>query len=213
METGALVDVTVLPTFLAAVVLICVAPGPDMAYMVATGIAGGRSAASRAAFGVSLGVVVYAILVAAGLGLVVARHPTVLTALQIFGCAYLLWLAYDTWRDARSESPLDTDAEDHGWFRRGLIVNLSNPKCMLFFLAFLPQFLGGAKQPVLQMLMLGLLFQVIGLIVDMAIGWGASSVRDRILSRPRALRAMTYVSASVFVVLAAVVGIEGVRSL
>src|SRR5579859_6030056 len=94
------IDVSVLPLFLAAVVLIDIAPGPDMAYMVGAGIAGGRSAATRAALGVSLGVVLFTAVVAAGLGAVVARHPGVLTGLEIFGALYLTRLAYGTFRDA-----------------------------------------------------------------------------------------------------------------
>ncbi len=95
------VDLTVLPPFAAAAALICLAPGPDMAYMIGTGIAGGRGAATRAGFGVTLGVLIYAVAVAAGLGGLVTHYPGVLTGLQVFGCIYLAWLAYSTYRDAR----------------------------------------------------------------------------------------------------------------
>lgn len=154
----------------AAVVLICLAPGPDMAYIIGTGIAAGRRAATTAALGVTLGVVVYAVVVAAGLGAVVADHPAVLTGLQAFGSLYLLWLAASAFREARHAHPENNNqASATGWFRRGLVVNLTNPKVMLFFLAFLPQFLGRARSPTLQLLMLGLLFQLIGLAIDVAI--------------------------------------------
>lgn len=208
------VDVAVLPPFLAAVVLICIAPGPDMAYMVATGISGGRSAAARAALGVTVGVLIYAVAVAAGLGAVVTRHPGVLTVLEIFGALYLTWLAYSTFQDARHTHPaVPGDQPRSGWFRRGLIVNLTNPKVLLFFLAFLPQFLGHSRSPFAQLLMLGLLFQAIGLGIDLVIGWTAGSFRDKVLARPGVLRAMTFTSAAVFVVLAIVVSIEAVRAL
>jgi threonine/homoserine/homoserine lactone efflux protein len=208
------VDVSVLPLYLAAVVLIDIAPGPDMAYMVGTGIAGGRSAATRAALGVSLGVVIFTVAVAAGLGAVVARHSGMLTGLEIFGALYLTWLAYDTFRDARSAASAQTfEGGHHNWFRRGLVVNVTNPKVMLFFLAFLPQFLGHASNPTLQLLMLGLLFQLIGLIIDLAIGWSAGSFRDKVLARPGALRTMTYTSAAVFIALATIITIEAIRAL
>lgn len=215
MAGGYVVDVSVLPTFFGAVVLICLAPGPDMVYMVGTGVAGGRSAATRAAFGVSLGVVVYAVAVAAGLGAVVSDHPGVLTAIEAFGCLYLLWLAAATFRDAR-RGPVPGDliaAEYANWFRRGLVVNLSNPKVLLFFVAFLPQFIGSATSPTLQLLLLGLLFQAVGLAIDLAIGWSAGCFRDKVLARPGALRAMTYTSGSVFVVLAIIVGNEAALTL
>ncbi len=211
MNKGYAVDLAVLPAFLAAVVLICIAPGPDMAYVVSTGIAGGRSAVTRGALGVTVGVVIYAVAVAAGLGIVVARFPLVLLALQIFGALYLVYLAWRTYRDAANTQPLDSQhpADTH-WFRRGLIVNLTNPKVLLFFLAFLPGFLGTAQSPTLQLLLLGVMFQLIGLVIDLAIGWSAGSFRDKVLARPAVLRGMTYTSAAVFLVLALVVGIDAV---
>jgi len=141
MDTG-YIDLSTLPLFLTAVFVICIAPGPDMAYMIGTGVAGGRPAATRAALGVTLGVATYAVVVASGLGLLVARHPGALIALQVFGAVYLVWLGYDTFKDARRpQIELATEQVPRSWFRRGLVVNLTNPKCMLFFLAFLPQFL------------------------------------------------------------------------
>lgn len=208
------IDLTVLPSYLGAVLLICVAPGPDQAYLVGTGIAGGRRAVTRGALGVSLGVLVYVTVVAAGLGAVVADHSLVLTVLQVFGGGYLLWLGWATLRGARhADAAVVSPPEPRSWFLRGLVVNLTNPKVLLFFVAFLPQFLGRATSPTLQLLLLGLLFQAVGLTVDLAIGWSAGTFRDKVLSRPRVLRAMTYTSAAVFVVLAAVVGLEAVRAL
>ena len=212
MTEGYGVDLGVLPAFLTTAILICLAPGPDMAYLVGTGVAGGRSAATKASLGVTLGVTVYAVVVAAGLGTVVTDHPTVLVALQALGCLYLVRLAAVTFRDARRGAVTAGPAADGDWFRRGLVVNLSNPKVLLFFLAFLPQFLGAATRPVLQLLLLGLLFQAVGLVVDLAIGWSAGSFRDRVLARPAALRALPYTSAGVFLVLAVAVGVEVVRS-
>jgi threonine/homoserine/homoserine lactone efflux protein len=155
-------DLSPLPEFLAAVGLILIAPGPDMAYMVAAGLAGGRSAATRAAFGITSGVTVYVVAVAAGLGALVARHTGALIGMQLVGAAYLAWLAYNTVQESRDGSELTAEAAGQQWFRRGFVVNLTNPKIALFFLAFLPQFLGTATSPALQLLMLGVLLQVAG---------------------------------------------------
>lgn len=212
MSSGYSVDLAVLPSFVAAVVLICLAPGPDMMYLVGIGIAGGRRAVMRGALGVTIGVLVYAVAVAAGLGVVVARHSLVLTGLQIFGSLYLFWLAISTVREGRAAGELDRSSTDHqAWFRRGLVVNLTNPKVLLFFLALLPQFLGSATNATLQLLMLGLIFQFIGLVIDLAIGWSAGAFRDKVLGRPGALKVMTYISAGVFAALAATVGVEALR--
>ncbi len=208
------VDLSVLPAYLAVVVLICAAPGPDMAYMVGTGIGGGRAAATRAALGVTLGVIVYAGAVAAGLGPLVSRHSAVLTGLQIFGAMYLARMAYATFNDGRRPGPATlAGQQDTRWFRRGLIVNLTNPKVMLFFIAFLPQFLGTASNPFLQLLMLGLIFQTVGLAGDLTVGWTAAVFRDKVLAWPRAIQAMTFISAGVFAALALIVSIEAIRSL
>lgn len=213
--SGGYIDLSVLPAYLVAVALICMAPGPDMAYMVGTGIVGGHAAATRAALGVTLGVIVYAAAVAAGLGPLVSRHSAVLTCLQLFGALYLARLAYTTFTDGRRDSgpPTQIGQQDTRWFRRGLIVNLTNPKVLLFFVAFLPQFLGAASNPALQLLMLGLMFQIVGLIGDLTVGWLAAVFRDKVLARPSAMQAMTSISAAVFAGLAAIVSIEAIRSL
>lgn len=207
------IDVSVLPGFLVVVILICLAPGPDMAYMAATGISGGRAAATRAALGVTAGVLVYVVAVAAGLGGLLAAHKAVLTAVQVFGAVYLGRLAYMAVIQARRSDFTAAGSVREDWFRRGLITNLTNPKAILFFLALLPQFLGKAHSPALQFLMLGLTFQLVGLVGDLAIGWAAGAFRDRVLTRPKALQAMALVSAAVFAVLAVVVGIEAIRSM
>jgi threonine/homoserine/homoserine lactone efflux protein len=211
MSSGPIIDLSVLPTFLPAAVLICVAPGPDMFYLLATGIAAGRSAAVRGVLGITVGVFVYVVAVAAGLGSVIARFPAVVVALQAFGALYLLYLAWGTYKDAAVTPELRTDLEaGTHWFRRGLIVDLTNPKIILFFLAFFPGFLGRSRNPALQLLVLGLLFQVIGLATDFTVAWSTGSLRDKVLARPAILRAMTYTSAGVLLVLAVIIGIDAV---
>jgi threonine/homoserine/homoserine lactone efflux protein len=199
------VDLSPLPTFLAAVGLILIAPGPDMAYMVGAGLAGGRSAATRAAFGIASGVAVYVVAVAAGLGALVASHTGVLVGMQFVGAAYLAWLAYNAVQPSRDGSELTADAAGQHWFRRGFVVNLTNPKIALFFLAFLPQFLGTATSPTLQLLTLGVFLQMAGLAVDLLVGWAAGAFRDRVFQRPRTMRALTLTSAFVFAALAILV--------
>lgn len=200
------VDLTPVPVFLVAVAFICLAPGPDMAYMVGAGLAGGRSAATRAAFGITVGVAVYVAATAAGLGVLVASLPGVLVSLQVLGAGYLAWLAYATFQESRKPAAaLAGDQYGRKWFGRGFVVNLTNPKIMLFFLAFLPQFLGTASNPMLQLLMFGLLFQLAGLVVDLLIGRAAGAFRTRVLGKPARLRLLTRISAVVFAVLAVLV--------
>src|SRR5664280_3583949 len=100
------IDLSPLPAFLAVVGIVLIAPGPDMAYMVAAGLAGGRSAATRAAFGITSGVAVYVVAVAAGLGALVARHTSALIGMQLVGAAYLVWLAFSAVQESRDGAEL-----------------------------------------------------------------------------------------------------------
>lgn len=182
-----MLDVSVLPAFLLAVTVILVTPGPDMAFMVATGINQGRRAAVRGALGVTTAMTVWVLVAATGLGVALAQLPAALDAIRVAGAGYLLFLAITTWRHAGA--PV---AEAHtvpNVFRRGFVVNITNPKIALFFVAFLPQFLGttggSGENPFAQILMLGLLLQLTGLLTDLAIGSAAGLFRDAVLSRPR----------------------------
>lgn len=199
-----LLDLGVLPGFLIAVLVILVAPGPDMAFMVASGLNGGRRGATRAAFGITTGVTVYVLLTAAGLGAVLAAAPTAVNVIRLAGAAYLGYLALSTWRAAGAdlEPQSDQQATSH-IFRRGFLVNLSNPKIALFFTAFLPQFLGDViGNPALQLLMLGLVLQLLGLLVDLIVGYAAGTMREQVLQRPKVRRALDRLSAMVYAALA-----------
>ena len=212
MATGyGLVDLGVLPGFVAAVVVLLLAPGPDMAFMVATGIRDGRRGATRAALGITAGVSVYVILTALGLGVFLARVPGLAPVIRLGGAVYLGYLAWVTWRVSGTSSEAPTIGAT-GTFRRGFIVNISNPKIMLFFSAFLPQFLGdAARHPVAQLLMLGLILQVLGLLADLAIGYAAGAVRDRVLGGSRVRTFMERLAASVYGALAAALLVDAAR--
>lgn len=196
-----MLDVSVLPAFLLAVAVILVTPGPDMAFMIATGINQGRGAAVRGAFGVTTAMTVWVLLTATGLGVALTQLPSALDAIRIAGAAYLLVLAATTWRHAGAEI-----ADVHtvpNVFRRGFLVNITNPKIALFFVAFLPQFLGTTTdRPFAQILMLGLLLQLTGLAADLAIGSAAGLFRDAVLSRPRVRMALDGAAGTVYGALA-----------
>ncbi|ATG56346.1 lysine transporter LysE [Brachybacterium ginsengisoli] len=196
-----MLDVSVLPAFLLAVAVILVTPGPDMAFMIATGINQGRGAAVRGAFGVTTAMTVWVLLAATGLGVALTQLPSALDAIRIAGAAYLLVLAATTWRHAGAEI-----ADVHtvpNVFRRGFLVNITNPKIALFFVAFLPQFLGTTTdRPFAQILMLGLLLQLTGLAADLAIGSAAGLFRDAVLSRPRVRMALDGAAGTVYGALA-----------
>jgi threonine/homoserine/homoserine lactone efflux protein len=144
----------------------------------------------------------------------VAAHPAVLIGLQVFGALYLARLAYMTLKDSRQPTGQSEAAQEGAnSFRRGLTVNLANPKVGLFFAALLPQFLGSARNPFLQLMLLGVVFQLFGLVTDITAGWTAAALRAKVLARPGAMRTMTLVSGGVLTLLAVLVATDAVRSL
>lgn len=212
MSTGyAWVDLGVLPAFVVAVVVLLLAPGPDMAFMVATGLRHGRRGATRAALGITAGVGVYVVLAALGLGVLLAAAPGVAGAIQLGGAAYLAYLAWVTWRSGGS-APETATVRSSDVFRRGFVVNISNPKIMLFFAAFLPRFVGDASEnPVLQLLMLGLIMQTLGLLADLAVGYAAGAIRNRVLRRGGVQALLGRLAAGVYGALAIALLADAVR--
>lgn len=204
-----MISTSALWPFLVAVVVICVAPGPDMAFVMASGLARGRRGALLAATGISLGVTVWVLVTAFGLGALVTRLPQISDALRVAGACYLTYLAWDTWRSAGQHDPQAADAATGKMFWRGTITNLANPKMVLFFTAFLPQFVDAkAGSVILQFVLLGLIMQAIGLLIDSMIGMAAGSARDLLGRRPQIRRRLDQAAGVVFAALAVAVVVE-----
>lgn len=205
-----MLDVSVLPAFLVAVAVILATPGPDMAFLVATGINQGRRAAVRGAFGVTSAMSIWVLVAATGLGVALTQMPAALDAIRLAGAGYLLFLAITTFRKAGAALAEAETVPDV--FRRGFLVNLTNPKVALFFVAFLPQFLGTAgEHPFAQILMLGLLLQGIGLAVDLTIGSAAGLFRDAVLTKRKVRLALDAVAGTVYGGLATLLIVEVAR--
>ncbi|WP_309132585.1 LysE family translocator [Brevibacterium sp.] len=203
-----MIDWTVVPTFVTAVVLVLIAPGPDMAYMVAVGIEGGRRAAVRAILGVCSGMVVYVLAVVAGFGALVSSQPWLLTALKIFGAGYLLWLGVSVLRRGKQTAADREHPPSENWYFRGAVVSLTNPKIALFFLAFLPQFIGDADSPAVQMAMLGILDVLIELVLYGAVGLFAARFHTRLAADGRAGMVLSIIACAVYLLLAGAVIVD-----
>jgi len=151
------IDMQVLASFLAAVLLIELTPGPNMGYLAALSASSGRSAGLRAVLGVTLGLSIYMIAAVLGVAEIVAQAPLAYQALRWAGVAYLLYLAWEAWRGAAEASPERAQiGADHAPFWRGLIANLLNPKAALFYVTLLPGFIAAERAPFwVQALVLG----------------------------------------------------------
>ncbi|WP_030322119.1 LysE family translocator [Streptomyces sp. NRRL B-3229] len=196
-----MVDLTVLPGYVAVIMLFLGPPGPDMAYMLAVGLEGGRRAAVKAILGIATGMSVYAAAVVAGVGQIARSHPSVLDTIRIVGAVYLLWLAYVTMRHARRTISGHTDVPAGRWYARGILVSITNPKIVLFFLAILPQFIGSAEKPGLQMAILGAIDILMEVILYGSIGVLAGYFQARLAGSTKATAVLNYMACTVYVVL------------
>lgn len=171
-----------LALFLAAGLALNLTPGPDMLYVAARGASEGRSAGVVSALGIGAGTLVHVALVAGGLAALLAAVPVAYLVLRLAGAAYLVYLGVRALRGGSqaAHAPLPP-APLGAIFRQGVITNVLNPKVALFFLAFLPQFVDPSRgNPALQIVALGLLFDVSGTLVNLAVALGSSRVASRL---------------------------------
>ncbi len=211
-------DVSVVLGFLVAVFLVSVVPGPDMLFIVANAAVGGRRTGVVAAAGMSTGLAVHSVAAALGLGALIQAAPQVLNGVRIAGAAFLLYLAYLTWRASREEfgAPEDAPQLPQRTLRRtylmATLTNLANPKVILFYLAFVPQFIttGSGSWPVtVQFLVLGAVFILVGFPVDATAALLAGTLTERFFrTGSRIRRRLERVTAAIFAGLAARLAID-----
>ena len=175
--------------FLVTSLIVVLIPGTGVVFTLSVGIAQGRRAAFYAAIGCTAGIVPH--LLATLLGLAAVMHTSALafSALKLAGVAYLLYLAVVTWRD-RSGFVFAAEASHHSALSlmlKAVLLNLLNPKLTLFFLAFLPQFVGvgGGVEPLTQMLVLSGVFMVMTFVVFFAYGCVAHAFRATVIESQR----------------------------
>lgn len=196
----------VLVAYLALVTVLMLTPGPDMLFVLASGVRSGSRAGFVAAVGVAVGETIHLLAAAAGLAALFRAAPLLYDLVRFAGAAYLLWLGV---RSLRRGGPAAADGRGgapstRGAFWRGLVTNVLNPKMALFTVALLPQFVDPSRGQVpAQFLVLGACFVAIEIMVDGTVGLAAGRLRRVLARRPRAARGLDLASGSVFVGLAA----------
>ena len=173
-----------LAAFLAGALALNLAPGPDVLFATACGMQGGPRDGALAGLGVGLGSLCHVVMAVLGLGALIAARPGLLVAIQWAGAGYLVWLAWKSWQAEAQGQGGAVARPPLAILGRALLTNLLNPKPVLFFLAFLPQFVSPAHGPIwLQLLGLGLIFVTTGTLVTMGYGVAAGWLGARLGAR------------------------------
>ena len=193
-------DSPVLAAFVAASIVLGITPGPDMTFFLSKTVAQSRAAGFAALGGVSLGVTIHSVLIAAGLSVLLAASATAFTILKVVGAAYLAWLAIDAIRHGSSLSLRTSGRPEplRSVFLKGLFINLLNPKIIVFFVTFLPQFVSAGDPHVPgKLLFLGLTFMLVNIPVCGGFILAANRIAIVLRSSSRAARVVDWLFASV----------------
>ena len=197
--------IDVLLIFFATAVLLALTPGPDNLFVLTQSLAFGHRAGVLVTLGLCSGLVFHTSLVAFGLAAIMAASPRLLTLIKIIGVSYLLYLAWMSWRDSSGSAQKRPARQLSGWalYRRGVIMNATNPKVALFFLAFLPQFIDVKYGSVVaQVIALGVLFMLATIVVFGGIALLAGRYSERLNQSPQRRLMLHRAVSVVFVFLA-----------
>lgn len=197
--------------FLLTSLVIVATPGTGALYAIAAGLTRGARAGILAALAGVLGTVPHVLAAITGLAALLHASGVAFSVIKYAGVAYLLWMAWSTWRD-HGVLTVDEDATGTGSTRAvlvsGITLNLLNPKLTIFFFAFLPQFVPAGSGAVPAMLGLSAVFMAMTFVVFAAYGVCAAAVRDQVLSRPRVLDRLRKAFAASFTLLAGRLALE-----
>ncbi|MCB0340314.1 MAG: LysE family translocator [Bdellovibrionales bacterium] len=195
-------SIEILLTFTAAALLMNISPGPSNLYVMARAIAQGVEGGIVAAIGLAVGSMVHVLATVLGLSAIFNHSPTFYTMIKLAGAAYLIYLGINYWKSKSlstsqsvkktREKPLLTV------FKESIIVEVTNPKTALFFLALLPQFVvpesGSVSQ---QLLVLGIIVTVSALPCDVLVAVSSSKVANWLINNERAQQIQERVSGSI----------------
>jgi len=191
--------------------VIIIVPGPSVLFTLARGVAWGRSVAVLTVLGNSIGTLLLSVVVAVGLGPLLAHSKAFAVALQVVGGLYLLWLGSDAMRHRRQHAQAMTQREEKrpsnvSIVRQGFVVGILNPKSLVFFAAVFPHFVNRSKGNVtVQLLLFGALFSVMAFCSDATWGIIAGTAREWLSGSPTRLVVLRTVGASVMMSLGLII--------
>jgi threonine/homoserine/homoserine lactone efflux protein len=192
----------ILVQFAIASVILAITPGPDMTLFVSRALSQGRAAGFASMAGALSGILVHTTLVVVGVSALIVASPAAFIALKIFGAGYLVFLAYQAIRYGSAFAPTKKSGPRLSLFRSfstGLGVNLLNPKIILFFMTFLPQFVSQHDPDAPgKLIFLGMMFVVVSIPVTAPMVLAAERFSAAMTRSPRITRVVDYLFAGVF---------------
>jgi threonine/homoserine/homoserine lactone efflux protein len=194
-------ELSVLGVFLTASVALILSPGPDSVYVLTRSIASGQATGLAAALGTSTGILVHTTAAVLGLSILLRTSALAFAVVRYAGAIYLIYLGIQTIRH-REAFDLDTEKTEYttaGTFAGGLTVNVLNPQVALFFLAFLPQFVGPGASASIQMGLLGALYSLLTITYLGSIAVLSTGVRHLIERRPATADAIRWATGTILV--------------
>lgn len=199
-----MIALTTLSVFAAAVMLLLLSPGPSMAFVMAHGITYGLRGGVATALGIAVADLILTVLTATGITALVMAWAPAFDLIRYAGAAYLLWMAVKALRQPLAlKEAVVTQASLRSVFVRAMLNSLLNPKALLFFMVFLPQFVDPGKGGVArQLLVLGLVLTVIATVFHALLGAAGGTVRRFLSRHPKAATLQSRGLAAVLVLLA-----------
>jgi threonine/homoserine/homoserine lactone efflux protein len=195
-------DATILLQFAIATIIIAVTPGPDMTLFVGRAVAEGRASGFACMAGALTGCVIHTSLVALGLSALIVASPQAFLALKIGGAGYLVWLAWQAIAKGSAFSPDTARRAPRSLFQNwatGLGINLLNPKIILFFMTFLPQFVSAADpQAPGKLFFLGMFFIALSIPITAPMVIAADRFASLLKKSPRVTRIVDWLFAGIF---------------
>jgi len=184
--------------------LLAISPGPDNIFVLTQSMLFGKRTGILITLGLCTGLVFHTSIVAFGVASLIQATPWAFMALKMFGAMYLLHLAWQVIKSAPQQLTGEGEVlSDKALYLRGIVMNISNPKVSLFFLAFLPQFTHPeAGSMAAQIVLLGMVFGVISLLIFSGIAVAASQIGKALTQHPGLQQALKNITALIFVLLA-----------
>ncbi|MEV0997000.1 LysE family translocator [Nonomuraea sp. NPDC050202] len=202
-----MISPTTFALFLTTSAVLVLIPGPNHLYITARGLSQGRAAGLVSALGVEIGTLMHIAAAAAGLSYVIAQSATLYTVIKWAGVAYLVYLGIRAFTGKQAEAGRPEPQPLRKVFLEGVLVNVFNPKTLLFFLALLPQFVRPESgSPALQVVLFGCTLLLLGLISDIVYALTAGALGRRL---NRAAGGLRYVSGVVYLGLGVLTAFTG----